>query len=217
MSVKVQFKPSAHVYCCNQIAFVQVAKTAVIEGDSIIKPGTVIPPRGGQPMDAAGWHVDNVTGEITGWYGIYTANARIFGLLGGPTFPSAISGFYPLWDMYGYCGLELLPWTRGIKGLAILGDEPRPGASDRRQRFVTCAACGNGKAFGTIYGCVTWGQEIDANNKWSLIKPQFQSWPPNEFFCAVEAWNAVERNDELPDSWSRRCRQYLLPAPAVLR
>ncbi len=181
------FMPTAKA-CCDEIAFIQVVRS--------IDLGTGKPFGSKQPSDKEGWHVDNNPDVPYGWYGYGGISNRMIGSLAGlPGFTtqSGVAMALPLMAISGVPQPgEVNPLYRGQSGFAWLGDKPDLVFADRKQEFITCAVCRTGKSAGAIYGCIKWGQQSDVNGKWSLLKPEFISWPGKPFFSAIQAWNAAD-------------------------
>jgi hypothetical protein len=192
-----QFVPTKEAHC-GELALIQVVRTIdLATGKSV---------QNYPHFDQAGWHVDNGplefdprTNEVVrgyGWYGYAHATSwdvRTLSL--ALDSPEAQMAAGMTMALLLYSGVprpnEVGPFHRGQSLMAWLGDQPSPNVAGRRQEFITCAVCRSGAQTGAIYGCITWGQEIDAQGTWKQLPTQFTSWPGQPFFSAVEAWNGA--------------------------
>jgi hypothetical protein len=158
-------------------------------------------------LDEAGWHVDNRPGVPFGWFGydyIHFSNVLppiTSGLPMPGLVPLSFATTFALLTEHGLPNQfgSVYPYYRGELGGAELRDGVTPNGADRKMYFITCAACRSGNDTGTIYGCITWGVETNAQGQVSVMgQPRFVNWPPPEFFSAVKTWNQAEGTYELP-------------------
>jgi hypothetical protein len=77
-----------------------------------------------------------------------------------------------------------------------MGDRPGWSKKNTTFEFETCAICKDGTDVGNIYGCVTWGFDVDASHK--LKSHYLMKWdsPSAEFSKSVEQWNAQAKKPE---------------------
>jgi RHS repeat-associated protein len=188
LNAHIFFKPTREA-CCGEIAFLQVARTMNTAVNRPIKRAGVA------PMNAEGWHIDNVPGSRYGWYGYSTASATYRYLFQNLwRFQSndlSLLTWANLYTLSGVPGrnLGVMPLYSGQTGMAWLGDQPALYNNSERQDFVTCAVCRHGKDVGRIYGCIKWGHELDKKGNYEELKPEFVDSPGPEFWSAIGAWN----------------------------
>jgi hypothetical protein len=88
---------------------------------------------------------------------------------------------------------------------AYAQDRPRGNELNTKWEFEICAVCKSGKKKNTIYGCVTWGFDLDGRGVVTPHSPRFHNQPSVDggFVGAVNAWNrqaaALTGNRNDPD------------------
>lgn len=117
-----------------------------------------------------GWTIDRLDARKYGWYG-YNNDGRPSGTVSPGSSPS------PLKD-------------------ATMTDRPSWNVPSLSWEFETCAIAKAGADSGTIYGCITWGFDADANNKLTSHRTSETSKPSAEFNDAIKAWNTQAAGPE---------------------
>lgn len=125
-------------------------------------------------MAASGWELDRLDQRVYGWYG-YNNDGTPSGTVVPGSAPSPEKS-------------------------AELTDTPGWSVGNTVWDFETCAICKSGFHQNNIYACLTWGFDVDADNKLTKHEPAHRDAPSADFTGAVGGWNtqaagpAAQRN-----------------------
>ena len=164
--VTITFSPNAKTVDSTEIAFVQKVQ--------LVDTGTTNSrdwdPTNQKRMTKDGSSIDRVPGRKDGFYG-YNNDGKPSGTITPGSAPT------PLKD-------------------ATLLDTPQASIASTTWSFETAAIAKAGKDTGKIYGALSWGFTVDADNKLTAHKEKSNVNVSADFNDAVKAWNAQAKGPE---------------------
>lgn len=112
-------------------------------------------------MTSGDWSVDRVPGKKYGWYGLNDNGTFASTVTPGNTTPTAAS----------------------------IRDTPSWSKKNTRWRFETCAICKSGADQDNVYGCKTWGFDVDDTGQVSSSSSADSTTPSSDWSSSIAAWN----------------------------
>jgi hypothetical protein len=181
--VDIYFNPNKNTVNCSEISFLQAIR---IKLGQVATTGVL----GGnyrRRLTPTGWALDRVEDREHGhgqygWYG-YNNNGRAGETVEPGSSPDNSAHMY---------------------------DRPRWNAPNAVWEFETCAVCKTGHDVNSLYGCLTWGFDVDADNKLTQHVPAHHDAASAEFTAALGNWNAQAAGPA-----ARRNDPGQVPLPAV--
>jgi hypothetical protein len=159
-AVRLTFSPDPAQVNCSEIAFVQGVRHVDSSTSASVNPIPTYQSR----MTSAGWTLDRINQRKYGWYG-YNNDGTPSGLVTPGSSPSPLTN-------------------------AVLRDTPTNSIPNSSLSFETCAICRTGTDSGTIYGCYTWGFDVDSSYHVTDHASAEQASPSADFNEVVSSWNA---------------------------
>lgn len=133
--VKIKFSPMDTKVNCKEIAFVQSVR--VIDPDTKVNKDPTASAK--ERMTTSAWNIDRFEHRKFGWYGFNNDGSPSGNVTPGKS-PSPLTP-------------------------AEMTDRPGWNKKNTTFEFETCSICKDGTDVGKIYGCVTWGFDVDASHK----------------------------------------------------
>jgi hypothetical protein len=115
-------------------------------------------------ITSSGWTIDRLEQKKYGWYG-YNNDGRPSGTVTPGKSPKPVVA-------------------------AEMTDKPQWNVPNLTFDFETCAVCKNGTDRSKVYGCLTWGFDVDSANKLKSHSQNETAAPSAEFSEAIKQWNA---------------------------
>jgi hypothetical protein len=160
------YKSHVDIVFMPEATAVNCGAIAFVQGGKVINAatGTSREPRAGakERLTPGGWAIDRNDTEKSGWYG-YRNDGSPAGFVRPGSSPPALG--------------------------ASMIDEPMWTVPNLHWNFETCAICKAGKDQSTVYGCLTWGFDVDAENKLTPHQKAELAGPSGDFKAALDAWN----------------------------
>lgn len=157
--VEIYFEPDTKKVSCDEIAFVQNFKVTDSGTKKSVDPRENFKNR----KTADEWTIDRMENKKHGWYGV---------------------------NNDGTSQSNLTPWVSSDPTKkAYLYDQPGSSIADTKWEFESCAICKKGTEADTVYGCKTWGFDVDSSYKLTSHTSTETDKQSSEFTAAVEEWN----------------------------
>jgi RHS repeat-associated protein len=153
------FHPNAQSVCCQEIAFVQSAQLLDADGKPQYSSS-----RERIRATPDGWAIDQLRGIEHGWY--------TYGKKYAPSPRSGSPGAAPV------------PYSD-----AVLKDEPGWHEAPAKFSFESCAICRIGRDRNLVYGCLSWGFQVNETQDMCFSENHFADKPSKTFMDAVAGWN----------------------------
>ena len=169
--VNITFTPRAERVNCSEIAFVQTVKFSDVSTGASVE--TI--PNYVSRRTGSGWTLDRIEARQYGWYG-YNNDGSPSGNVSPGSSPAPLTP-------------------------ATLHDTPSDVRPDSVFEFETCAICRTGTDLNSIYGCFTWGFNVDSSNRLTSRRNERRAGPSADFAESVKQWNiqaagpGASRND----------------------
>jgi hypothetical protein len=157
--VSIKYHPKASMIDCGEISFVQNVRV-IDTGAKVSKdPRQNFKDR----ITKTGWTIDRVMDRAYGWYG-YNNDGKPSGTVTPGKSPTPLVS-------------------------AAMTDGPQWNVPNVTFDFETCVICKAGKDAKKVYGCSTWGFDVDASSKLKSHELGKSNAPSAEFSEAVKKWN----------------------------
>lgn len=176
--VKIEFSPY-QVINCEEIDFIQTVRNVIngtVSGSSGLPLSRALTAAEG----TEGVGIDQLPGNPNPYYTRDAANAVEAGMQSGRRTGKGASNI---------TRKAFMTDTPGFPGT---GGANRTAGDTLLQDFEACAVCKKGNDKDVYFGCVSWGYDIDASNKFTEhpFKLVSKGTPSSDFLAAGKKWNA---------------------------